>query len=333
MNAETRSPHLDLADLIAEAAGRAVDDRTREHLASCAHCRAEAGRWNLVAGGVRGLAADVPAALPAPALPGAPRPAWPRVLAGRRAPAGPHKPDGPRGSGVLGRRPVLAVSAAAAVVLIGGVVAALSGHAPGRAGTEGGPALISITGCPTLAQVNGTLEQRSGGDLVIQTASVTISVSTTAATRLAVSRAPLSDITDGAFVVVAGPSSGGTIAAARVAVGGKAALAGPPGTVVTQGTVADASPGGFTVITSTGARVPVTTSSATSVTVLPATLDQLQAGAAIIAVGHPGPGRTLSAVAVFQPPVSPSGAHASVTLGDCSPTSVDRAIMALASAG
>jgi hypothetical protein len=67
--------------------------------------------------------------------------------------------------------------------------------------------------------------------------------------------------------------------------------------------------------------------------VLPATLGQLQAGAPAIAVGHPESNRTLSAVAVYQPPVTPPGAHTSVTLGDCSPTSVDRAIVALASAG
>jgi hypothetical protein len=79
--------------------------------------------------------------------------------------------------------------------------------------------------------------------------------------------------------------------------------------------------------------VPVTTSSATSVTVLPATLDQLRTGAATIVVGQPGPDRALSAVAVFQPPVTPPGAHVSVTVGSCSPASINRAITALASAG
>jgi len=316
MNTDTRSPHLDLADLIAEAAGRTVAARTTEHLASCAQCRAEASRWNLVADGVRGLAA----AMPEP-------PAQPRE------PAGPRRPDGPHGPGGLGRRPVLAVGAAAAVVLLGGIVAALSGHAPGGAVTSGGPALTSVTGCTTLVQVSGTLGQRSGGVLVIETASGTVLVNTTSATRLAVSRAPLGDITDGASVVVAGPSSGGTVAAERVAVGGEASLAALPGTVVTQGTVADAGPGGFTVVTATGARVPVTTSSATSVTVLPASLGQLRAGVPTIVVGQPGPDRALSAVAVFQPPVTPPGAHVSVTVGDCSPASVDRAITALASAG
>jgi hypothetical protein len=225
---------------------------------------------------------------------------------------------------------VLSVSGAAAVVALGGVVAVLSGHAPGTAEAGNGSALVSITGCSALAQVNGTLERRSGGDLVISTADGTVSVKTTTATRLAVSRASAGDITDGASVIVAGRSFGGTIAAVRVAVGGKASLAAPPGTVVTQGAVADASHGRFIVVTSTGTRVPVTTSSATSVTVLPATLDQLQAGVPTIAVGHPGPTRTLSAVAVFQPPVTQPGTHASVTFGDdCSPSSVDRAITEL----
>lgn len=240
-------------------------------------------------------------------------------------------PDGPRGPSGLGQRPVLAVSAAAAVVLLGGVGAVLSGHPPGTAGGNGGPSLVSVTGCSALTQVNGTLEPRGDGGLVIKTASGTVSVSTTAASRLAVSRAPLRDITDGAFVVVAGPSSGGTVAAVRVAVGGKASLATLPGSAVTQGTVAGAGPGGFTVVTPAGARIPVTTSSVTSVTVLPASLGQLRAGAATIAVGHAGPGKTLSAVAVFQPPVAPPGAHASVTLGGCSPTSINRAITALVS--
>jgi hypothetical protein len=76
--ADTRSSHLDLEDLIAEVTGRPVDARAREHLTRCEHCRAEANRWDLVAGGVRGLAA----AAPEPAQPSQPRPTRPRVLAG-----------------------------------------------------------------------------------------------------------------------------------------------------------------------------------------------------------------------------------------------------------
>ena len=77
--ADTRSPHLDLEDLIAEATGQAIDDRAREHLTRCEHCRAEVNRWDLVASGVRGLAA---AAGPKAAAPQAAEPG----LAGRGAP-------------------------------------------------------------------------------------------------------------------------------------------------------------------------------------------------------------------------------------------------------
>jgi hypothetical protein len=58
--ADTRFPHLDLEDLIAEVTGQPVGDRARAHLAGCEHCQLEAKRWNLVAGGVRDLAASVP---------------------------------------------------------------------------------------------------------------------------------------------------------------------------------------------------------------------------------------------------------------------------------
>jgi hypothetical protein len=51
MNTDTGSPHLDLADLIAEATGQALEDRARQRLASCENCRVEASRWNLVAQG------------------------------------------------------------------------------------------------------------------------------------------------------------------------------------------------------------------------------------------------------------------------------------------
>ena len=55
--ADTRHPHLDVEDLITGAAGQPVGDRAREHLIGCEHCQREAKRWNVVADGVRGLAA------------------------------------------------------------------------------------------------------------------------------------------------------------------------------------------------------------------------------------------------------------------------------------
>ncbi len=314
MNADLADTHLDVADLIAEATGQVADDRVRDHLASCAHCHAEADRWTLVADGVRALAAAAPQAAP----PARPRRSRPRVLAGRR------------------QRIVLAVSAAAALALLGatgyGVTAALSGHAPG---TQTG-ALTAVSGCAGLEQADGTLEQVNGTSLVIATASgQPLTVTMSASTRVSLSGAPLSDITDGASVTVAGPSSDGTIAAGLVVVGGRLTLTLTlPGIVVVRGKAADVSSAGFTVVTSAGTRVPVTTTGSTVAAVFGAPLDQLRAGASTIAVGYAGPGGTLSAVAVFEAIAlyhpSPGGqAHTSVTVGNCSPTAIDDAIMAL----
>ncbi len=106
-----------------------------------------------------------------------------------------------------------------------------------------------------------------------------------------------------------------------------------PGYVTVQGTVADAGAAGFTVVTSAGARVPVTTAATTAVTVFKASLSQLQAGRTTTAVGHAGPHGTLSALALVQPPGWPYGAHTTVSVKDCSSTSVNREIQALAAGG
>jgi hypothetical protein len=324
MNADpgdTRSPHLDLEDLIAEVTGQAIDDRAREHLASCEHCRVEANRWDLVADGV----CDLAAATPELAQPARPPHTRPHVLAGPRRPT------------------MLAASAAAALVLLGGasygVSAALTGHAPGtaRTGTKIA-ALTAVNGCAGLKQADGTLGQVSGTSLSIKTASgQLVTVTTTASTMVSVSGAPLSDITDGASVIAAGRSSDGTIAAGNVTIGpprigGK--LGTPPGIVAVQGTVSDASTAGFTVVTSDGTRVPVTTSSDTDVELPHASLSQLQAGATTIAVGYAGPDGTLSAIAVVQPPPGLAVRPGGLWVPGCSPTSIDDAITtALVSGG
>src|ERR1700689_275165 len=121
--AGTRSPHLDLEDLIAQVTGQAINDRALDHLARCEHCRTEVNRWDLVASGVRGLAGDGVHDLagdgvhgPADAQPGRARRSGQRLLAGpwRRA-------------------MLVAGSAAAAFVLLIGIGAAtgyvhISGH-------------------------------------------------------------------------------------------------------------------------------------------------------------------------------------------------------------
>jgi hypothetical protein len=307
------STHLGLEDLIAEVNGQAIGDRAREHLAGCEQCQLEANRWNLVADGIRDLAAEA-AEVPEPARPRRTR---------RRGQAGPWR----RAMAIVG-------SAAAALVLLlalgtaaGVVHVHLSG--PGSEAT-----LTSVSGCARLEQAHGTLERVTGADVVIKTAGgQLVTVTTTATTRLAASGALLGDITDGAAVTVAGTGSDGTITADFVVVGANPPSLTVPGIVTVRGTVSDAGAAGFTVVTSAGTRVPVTTSGATAVTVSHASLSQLQHGGRTMAVGHAGPDGTLSALAVVQPPDWPAGAHATVSVRNCSSTAINHEIMALAFGG
>jgi hypothetical protein len=313
--ADTRSPHLDVGDLIAEVTGQPVDDRAREHLAHCEHCRAEATRWDLVGAGVRGLAATAPQ----PAQPA--RPARPRHTR-LRVPAG------------LGRRAVLAVGVAAALVLasaIGYEASKLVHISFGTSGTSAGPVLTAVSGCSALEEASGTLEQVNGGSLVIKTASgQPVTVTTTASTFLAMSGPLRSDITDGASVTVGGASSDGTISALFVNVGNPAHSHPqvPSGIVVVKGTVSGASAAGFTVVTSGGTLVPVTTSSDTVVNIPNTRPDQLPIGASAFALGHAGSDGTLSAraVAVIQP-VQEGNIHTNlqVHVKNCSAASIDNA--------
>jgi hypothetical protein len=308
----TNSAHLDLGDLIAEVTGQAIGDQAREHLADCEQCQCEANRWNLVADGIRDLAAEA-AEAPQPARP-------PR--SGRRALAGPW------------RQAIVAVgSAAAALVLLLGIGTATGLVHVSLSGSGSKTVLTSVSGCAQLEQANGTLERVNGADVVIKTVSgQLVTVTTTATTRLDASGALLGDITDGAAVTVAGTSSNGTIAADYVAIGANLSLT-VPGVVTARGTVSDARPGGFTVVTSAGTQTPVTTSGATDVTVTNASLGQLQDGASTMALGHPGPDGTLSAIAVLQPPNWPTGAHATASVRSCSSTAINHEITALASGG
>jgi hypothetical protein len=310
--------HLDLDDLIAEAAGQGIDDQAREHLAGCEHCQREARRWNLVASGIRDLAAE--AAEPAGPAEPARRPRTGR----RRVLAGPWKP-------VLA---AVGSVAAAFLVLVGIGVGAglvhvhLNGSGPGSQ-----TSLTAVSGCARLQQTAGTLERVKGVDVVIRTASGhLVTVTTTATTRLAASGPLLADITDGVVVSVAGTGSGGTIAADLVVVGAHASLT-IPGIATVRGTVADAGAAGFTVVTSAGTRVPVTTTGATAVTVMGAKLGQLRIGASTKALGYAGPDGTLSALVVAQPSGWPPGAHSTISVSNCSSTAINHAILALASGG
>ena len=310
-SADTRDPHLDLGDLIAGAAGQPTGDRASAHLAGCERCRLEAARWNLVADGVRGLAA---------AAPGTAQPARPR-RAGRRVLAGPWR-----------RAMLVAGSAAAALVLLVGIGEATGFVHVRLSGPGTQTALAAVVGCDQIQQADGTLERVNGSSLVIQTASgQPVTVTTTATTFVSMSGPLLSDVTDGASVMVRGYSSGGTIAAAIITVGEPFSAVNPSGFVPVQGTVSGASAAGFTLVTSTGTRVPVTTSSDTLVVVPHASPGQLQVGASIVAVGHAGPDGTLAAQAVAGVSQLRSGPHvrASVKVKDCSPSSIQEALGAI----
>jgi hypothetical protein len=313
MNADrvdTRSSHLDLEDLIAGATGQAIDHPTMEHLAICEHCRAESKRWHRVADGVRGLAAAALAA---------------------DLPVGPRLAARPRVTG-HGRRRIVAASAAAGVLLMGGASygasAALSGHAPGTRTTT----LTAVNGCAGLEQAHGTLEQVNGSSLVIKTASgQPVTVTTTASAIVGLAGAPLSAITDGAAVRVTGTGSDGTVAADLVTIGGLSThrRPTPPGMAVVQGTVSDARAAGFTIVTSAGTRVPVTTSGGTVVAVIHAGLGQLPIGASAFVIGYAGSGGTLSAKGVLVVSHLPAGVQVGMKVRDCSPASVADALGAL----
>jgi Domain of unknown function (DUF5666) len=294
--ADTRAPHLDLEDLIATVNGQAIDDRGRDHLAHCEHCQAEASRWDLVAGGIRGLAATAPPAA---------QPARPRASARPR------------------RRTVLAAGAAAAVLLAGAGYAASSA----LSGPSSGAALTAVSGCSALSQVAGTLERANGSSLVIKAASgQPVTVTTAASTFVNMTGPLLRDITDGASVEVRGATSGGTIAAAFVTVGQPFSAVNPPGFAPVRGTVTDAGTAGFTLVTASGSRIPVTTSRDTLVFIPHARLDQLRPGTTVFALGHAGPHGTLAAQAVTTIAQLPSGAQISVHVRDCSPRAIIAAL-------
>jgi hypothetical protein len=364
---DTQSSHLDLDDLIAAANGQPIGDAAGEHLTGCEHCRLEASRWNLVADGVRSLAAATPEAAPPEAVPpeaAPPEAAPPEAVPPEAVPAAyPSHPGQLRRTGRRAlarhrRRAVLvAGSAAAALVLLAGVgvgVGTWTGlvQVDLGGGASAEPVLTAVSGCPALESASGTLERMNGSSLVIKTPSgrpvtVTTTASTTAS-ETGASAALLADITDGASVTVSGPSSDGTIAAFSVIIANPAQQhpQPPPGMVVVKGTVADASTAGFTVVTADGTRVPVTTSGDTNVSVLNASLGQFPVGVSILALGSAGPDGSLAAVGVVAimapPPASlpPSlpGArqihvqtHAQgrqVYVKNCSPAAVDEALAA-----
>ena len=305
-DADTRSPHLALEDLIAEVNGQLADDQARAHLAHCQECQAEKDRWAKVAGGVRGIAA------PAAGQPGQPATRRRRVLAGSRP------------------RVILAACAAAALVLgAAGYAAssALTRHKPGAV-------LTAVSGCATLREAAGSLVSVDGSSLVIKTASgrpvtVTTTPSTfVGASYIGLTGPQLKEITQGAPVVVAGSGSAGTIEAAVVITGPGASTGGAPTRFpdVVRGTVSGVTSSGFSVVTATGEQVQVSTSSATLLSIRNPSLNRLPIGAATFALGHAAADDTLAAQAVATTPPPSAGISVSISVHGCSRSDIAEAL-------
>jgi len=224
---------------------------------------------------------------------------------------------------------VAAGSAAAALVVLVGIGEAAGFVHVSLSGPGSETVLTAVTGCSQLKQADGTLERVNGSSLIIRVASgQPVTVTTTATTFVSMSGALLNDITDGASVMVRGSMSNGMIRAAIVTVRQPFSAVNPAGFVPVQGTVSDASNTGFTLVTSSGTRIPVRTSGDTLVVIPHAMPRQLQAGDTIFALGQLGPNGTLSARAVAEVSQLRSAAHIRVSakVKDCSPSSINEAV-------
>lgn len=304
---DIRDAHLDLEELIAAATGELVDAAANSHLSWCGQCRLEVKRWRLVADGVRDFGASAPAAaaLGGPSANGdRVRPPW--------------------------RRPLLVVASAAAALILFVGLGEVAGVVHVRFGSGSEPILTDVSGCAGLEQADGTLTQVNGANLVIQTASGRpVTVSTTASSFISMSGSLLSAITDGAAVRVRGDSSAGVIRATIVTVGQPFSAVNPPGLSPIQGTVANTSATGFTLVTSSGRRFEVITSANTLVVVPDVTPSQLQTGTSVFALGYPQPDGSLSARAVTAVSGAPSGLQVRISVKSCAPSSILEALGAI----
>jgi Domain of unknown function (DUF5666) len=239
------------------------------------------------------------------------------------------------------RSPVMAAAAAAALVAGGasyGLTASPGASRPLPGDRSRVPAtaagLTAVHGCPGMYITAGTLEQVHGTQAVIQPANDTdrvsrawqaqpVAVATGSATAITLpASGTVSDITNGAHVLVQGTWAGGTLVATEVDVEAalpspgsfgphpsghvptlrRGGLLGPP---IANGTVTGASDGSFAVIVTSPLlgthRIQVSTSNSTKVLArTSASLSQLAIGANVVAVGQIARDGVLTASTVAQ---------------------------------
>jgi hypothetical protein len=295
--------HLGVAELTGLANGAPLDAAGGAHLDSCPDCQAEARSWSVIAGGVRTVMAEGPA--PAAALDVVLAAIGGDGTAPGRPPLASASPAANRARrGLPGWHPA-AAAAVTVAVLGGGGLGIASTLSPGVRGSgQVMTAALTATSCPNMKLAIGRLTSVSGSALVLKPViGPAVRVSTTASTTVTREvQGTLADVRDGMHVIVSGASSKGQITARRIGVtpsslAGKAPALTVPALPVQRfqpalalglanGTVADATTGGFTVDEPGGTHVRVSTSSSTTVvTLAKVTMAGLRTGERTVAVG------------------------------------------------
>ena len=310
--------HLGVAELTGLASGAPLDTAAGAHLDSCPDCQAEARSWTVIAAGVRTVMAEIPP--PAAALDGVLAAIGREGNASSRPPLAAAAPAAkPARRGLPGWHPAAAAAVTVAVLGGGGlgIAATLS---PGVRGTgQVMTAALTATSCRSLKLAIGTLTSVSGRTLVIKPViGPAVRVSTSASTTVTREvKGTLADVRDGMHVIVSGARSDGRITARRIGVTPSSLAAKAPALSVpawpvrrlqpvlalglANGTVADATTGGFTVDEPGGTHVRVSTSSSTTVvTLAKVTVAGLRTGQRTVAVGSVTGHHALAASTVEQ---------------------------------
>jgi hypothetical protein len=310
--------HLGVAELTGLANGAPLGTAAGAHLDSCPDCQAEARSWSVIAAGVRTVIAETPA--PAAALDGVLATIGGQGTASGRPPLAAASPAANRlRRGLPGWHPA-AAAAVTVAVLGGGGLGIASTLSPGVRGSgQVMTAALTATSCPSMKLAIGALASVSGSTLVIKPViGPAVRVSTTASTTVTREvKGTLADVRDGMHVIVSGTGSDGKITARRIGVTPSSLAAKAPALNVpafplrnfqpalalglANGTVADATTGGFTVDEPGGTHVHVSTSGSTTVvTLAKVTVAGLRTGERTVAVGSVTGHNALAASSVEQ---------------------------------
>ncbi len=309
--------HLGVAELTGLANGAPLGTAAGAHLDSCPDCQAEVRSWSVIAAGVRTVMAETPA--PAAALDGVLAAIGDEGTASGR-PLAVASPAASRPRRALPGWHPAAAAAVTVAVLGGGGLGIASTLSPGVRGSgQVMTAALTATSCLSMKLAIGRLTSVSGSTLVLKPVTgPAVRVSTTPSTTVTREvKGTLVDVRDGMHVIVSGTGSDRKITARRIGVTPSSLAAKAPVLNVqarpmrnfqpalaiglANGTVADATTGGFTVDGPGGTHVRVSTSSSTTVvTLTKVTVAGLRTGERTVAVGSVTGHNALAASSVEQ---------------------------------